>query len=152
MELETEVITNYKWWTDDDLAIEDSDIILELDEEAEERIAEMVKEGYTSGELHRFTGEVNYIGAWSRTVRRCEVAITKEELVIQAKQILKDAGYFGITWTRADIENHEVGKLLTEKETDEVIKLVEHKFDAEQGINWGTIEYWIKEVLNLRLD
>jgi hypothetical protein len=54
-----------------------------------------------------------------------------------------------ITWYAEDI-NHvaeQLGHKLTPTQTGDVLSLLKHKHDANIGINWDTIEFWIREVV-----
>ena len=60
---ERKIQTTFRWWNDDETEI-NSAHIERLDQHAEERIAEMRKEGYTSGELCEEIDGVEYRGWW----------------------------------------------------------------------------------------
>lgn len=64
MELSRKIEIKYEWWNDTDC--HDFSVIEVLEEEAERRIIEMRKEGFTSGELNYFDEEnmVEFRGFW----------------------------------------------------------------------------------------
>ena len=64
MELSRKIEIKYNWW--DDTECQDNSVIQELEEEAERRIIEMRKEGYTSGELNHYNEEncIAFSGWW----------------------------------------------------------------------------------------
>jgi hypothetical protein len=55
-----------------------------------------------------------------------------------------------IVWTDFDIEQtaKEMGYILTEKEISDVLSCLDRKHDAEIGVNWEVIKYWIEEIVN----
>lgn len=69
--------------------------------------------------------------------------------VEQAKQVLKEAGYFSLYFQKDDISLRacEMGTPLTPEQIDDVVSYIENKIGADIGINWDTIEYAIQEIL-----
>lgn len=62
---EVKISNVYRWWRNDDKPIKQKHIE-ELDSEAERRIEEMTREGYTSGELICDIDNIEYRGWWER--------------------------------------------------------------------------------------
>lgn len=50
-----------------------------------------------------------------------------------------------IVWTIEDVKT--VYETLTNEQAREVLRLCESEHDADVGINWGVIEYWVGQVL-----
>lgn len=63
MEFSNTIEIKFKWWCDEIEEI-DFEVKDKLEGHAEERIIEMRKEGYTSGELHCEINNVQYRGWW----------------------------------------------------------------------------------------
>lgn len=64
MDLSRTIETKFNWWDDTDVKY--NSVIEKLEEEAERRIIEMRKLGYSSGELHYFDDEncISFQGWW----------------------------------------------------------------------------------------
>lgn len=60
-----------------------------------------------------------------------------------AKDILKQAGYFGISWTKDDLLHLEPS--LTEKQLENIANEIDRKHDCENGITWWTLREAIRE-------
>lgn len=52
-------------------------------------------------------------------------------------------------WQREDVtERAKMRKLtVTDAQADEVLDLIDRKWDAEQGVNWDTIDFYTDDVL-----
>ncbi len=65
-QFERKMQITYRWWNDEAEEIP-SDHQIHLEDEAEDRINNMRKEGYTSGELNSTIGDTDYRGHWEFT-------------------------------------------------------------------------------------
>ena len=65
-QIERQIITTYRWWRDGEI---DPEHVTDLEEHAMERITDMRKEGYTSGELSCNIDDVEYTGWWEMTTK-----------------------------------------------------------------------------------
>ena len=66
--MENKIIISYRWWRTDGKKSNFGPVMqAALEEHAEERISEMMQEGYTSGELH-FSDDIQ--GHWEVTTER----------------------------------------------------------------------------------
>ena len=97
MELKRKIEMTFNWWNDDDKDVE-PDIQEQLENHAEERIIEMRKEGYTSGELNTEIGDETYRGWWTFgyvSVEEPEAEPTIKDVLkfIQDKFTEKDRSY-----------------------------------------------------------
>jgi hypothetical protein len=63
-QLEVKKVITYRWWRGDKKEIQPSNVD-ELKEHADERIGDMMRQGFTSGELHACSKNgVEYSGHW----------------------------------------------------------------------------------------
>lgn len=69
------------------------------------------------------------------------------DLIEQAKETLRNAGYFGITWTLSDIIERAKsdGYLLNEQQARNVADRIEKRHDAGIGINWENISFHVSD-------
>lgn len=69
------------------------------------------------------------------------------DLIEQAKETLRNAGYFGITWTLSDIIERAKsdGYHIDESQAREIADGIENNHDANIGINWENISFHIRE-------
>jgi hypothetical protein len=53
-----------------------------------------------------------------------------------------------ITWTIEDVlqQAKEMKMKITKRQCGKVLDMVKHKHDANIGVNWNVIAYWIREV------
>lgn len=68
--MKTRIELIYEWYRTDENTEVWNEHNLQLDQEAEERILQMQKDGYTSGELFAEIDGVEYSGHWSRDTKR----------------------------------------------------------------------------------
>lgn len=62
--MKRQVVIDYEWWGDNKAkAPFEHEAVLE--EDAMNRIASLMKQGYVEGELCSFVGDTNYSGYWS---------------------------------------------------------------------------------------
>lgn len=54
-----------------------------------------------------------------------------------------------IVWCLEDVLGtaDEMGVTITKKEASEVLWLLKNKHDAEVGVSWDTIKFWINDVI-----
>ena len=69
----------------------------------------------------------------------------------EARDILRELGYLvDVLWSKDDIRqqasNNDIK--LTEDDVNEIAERIQHRFDADLGINWDNIHYHILEVKN----
>lgn len=62
-----------------------------------------------------------------------------------AKDILKQAGYFGISWTKDDLLT--ICGTLSEKELSNIVDYIDKHHDCEVGITWETLRHAVNEEL-----
>jgi len=67
--------------------------------------------------------------------------------LVEAIQVLINAGYFGITWTLTDIVESAktCGYLIDDKQAREIADSIENNHDCNIGINWENIHFHIRE-------
>lgn len=72
--------------------------------------------------------------------------IQTEDLI----QELLSRGFIRVLWNKDDIINtaFNLGVTLTDEQVDEVVDNIEHRFDANIGVNWNIIEYHIKNLVD----
>lgn len=70
--------------------------------------------------------------------------------IAKAKEILKNAGYISIFWSKQDVEDKAIDMEveLSERDVDTITEKIEKYHDANEGINWEVIECHI----NMHLD
>lgn len=71
--------------------------------------------------------------------------IQTEDLI----QELLSRGFIRVLWNKDDIINtaFNLGVTLTDEQVDDVANAIEHRFDANIGVNWNVIEYHINNIL-----
>ena len=99
--MKTRIELIYEWYRKDENTKVLNEHNSQLDQEAEERILQMQKEGYTSGELFAEIDGVEYSGHWSRDTKRLKENlenIDEDESNIKRKysQIIESAEELGI--------------------------------------------------------
>lgn len=73
---------------------------------------------------------------------------------LDVRESMSEVGYLGVFWHENDIRH--LAKIeghtppLTDDEVREVAYNIKESWDADEGVNWGTISYNIQEVINNR--
>ena len=114
------------------------------------------EEGVVAAEICLDTGKVFYRDPKYRSepiVKETIHLITKSiDPVKGAKRILADNGWFCSLWHTEDILHAaEMLKVeLTDKQIEIVKKQIDKYHNAEIGINWDVINFWIEEVIKMK--
>jgi len=77
------------------------------------------------------------------------MSIENWEHIEKYKKQIIDGEAISSIWVIDDIKqlSEQMGKPLTHDQQIEALANVEHNFDANEGINWDSLEYAIEEVL-----
>lgn len=73
-----------------------------------------------------------------------------DEQQLAAIKTLREAGYFGISWTVEDIISQaadNMGIELSEDDAFVIAEQIDDTFDATLGITWDTIETYVNEYM-----
>ena len=90
--------------------------------------------------------------------KKINVIIDEDQILDQIseealrKEFIKRGEIIDIFWCKDDIRLTSTAKEanLTEQEVDDIAGNIARKHDAEYGINWDLIDFWINETISNR--